>query len=274
MKILEEKIISFIIEYYKNNRMVDSYFIEKVVEIVVNEKGLSEYVKKVEFNTNKNQSTMLENASYQIQKKIITVNTFKLLEYLLKEYALTNFFLGSLPARYNYYLQAVQQILHEIEHASQLKKIDNTDFHNFTDEELLIKIAIDIVLIYSYDNYLENYSLNPIERMAQINSYDLIGKIAKKLDVNEKLNKYLKLRLLEEKIQGYGESESQIVGPTSVYLREKKLDFIKTKLRCYQNPQDIYFNEKLYLGVEISPNSFSAMNTEIAELQHELKRPF
>lgn len=253
---------------------MDENFIDKIVEIVVNEKKLNKYVKKVEYNRNQDQDTMLENASYKIHERIITVNILKLVKYLLKEYALINYQKGPIIARYNYYLHAVQQILHEIEHASQLKKVDNTDFHNFTDEELLIKIVIDIVSIYNYDNYLENYRINPIERMAQINSYNLIEKIAKKLDVNEKLNKYLKLKLLEEKIQGYGESKSQIVGPTSIYLREKKLDIIKNQLRCYQNPQDIYLNEKLYLGVEISPNSFRAMNTEIAQLKNELKRPF
>lgn len=266
---MEEKIIKLIQEYLKNRKIVDSKFVERVIEIAVKNKQLNDYIKKVDYVVKKELIVKADITMYRINSKTIWVNLSKLLKQLIEEQILLDSQIDPITARFNFYLHAVQVILYEIEKVCQ---IDKAKSKTLTEESILLRIAL---IKKSSDEYSKNYSIDPIERMAQIESYRFMYKILEKAnqksEATVRIKKYIRLRLIEEEIKGYEINEMKIIGPTLIYLEKYQEEKLKKYFQCCKMQRNL--KNSLYLGVNISLGAYLDINSEINKLTLELKRP-
>ena len=120
-----------------------------------------------------------------------------------------------------------------------------------------------------YENlYNEYYEINPMERMAQINSYRTI------INCLESIKKQIPMlftfnhaALAAEKIRGYESSWQEGLCPTHVYLKNtrkedvwKSFDFYDENkavlIKKVSNEYDL--NKRLLLGLPVSPDECGA----------------
>ncbi len=250
---MEEQILRLIYDYSINGLSVaDPKFINKLVEIVVNERKLENYVTGIEFSSlTKDEETVVCAGYMPFQKKIVI--DFKAIFYTLEcQNGKVASFNSLLEQNMFMNLVITQYILHELEHALQTKKAD--DKINNLLEVKLIRISFKLeqaiknpkfleyfstiedkikLLIYleNYKKlYREFYRFNPTERMAEIYSYKtLIGSLELIKKQIIALYSYENSLLLKKLTAGYSEASETMfdmksnlwkasICPTQTYL--------------------------------------------------------
>ena len=239
---MELEILKLLLIYTKNKKLVDLNFIDRLIEIVVREKNIGNYVRNLkceELGNIRNDDIIV--ASYDFVHMDIYVD-FKainaLFERIFKDFS--NFPILDLILYKN--LIITQYILHELEHASQNKKLNDKLDNSF--EKNLIKACSIIEEVKNFLNqkrnffkknairflneYIEKqtkiyqmyYEFNPVERLAQINSYKTIVNVLEPLE--EMFPRICRLNMvlcLREILQGYQLfSNNKIICPTYYYL--------------------------------------------------------
>lgn len=223
-----DNILDLIVDYSKKGKLIDLVFLKKIREIIIKEKSLEDYIGIIYFDSNLSDSyingctgyydlqtkdvVMCEYAINKTHEKFKNGNKGRLSEY--EEYILAN-------------SSVAQVILHEFEHANQIRKMDfNNDF-----EALLLKASTSFELCYGkeilrdhddrelfYEYFKKNYYVNmPKERLAENYSkrelYDLMKPIFS--DINPQIDVYLNRCINNTLIRGYDESNLE---PTEGYL--------------------------------------------------------
>lgn len=239
---MEIEIFKLVYEYSIKNKFVDKEFICKLLDIVVRNRKLKEYINKIDFRSNlSDDKKYITPAEYKPYTKelLIDLETIKNLIELNKRYEVLFTPFGVAMFRN---LVCVQYILHEVEHAYQMKLADN--IQNVSIEAVLSRVCsmmhqtlknpkvIELLFngqmskddIYKMiakckKEYVKYYRFNPIERLAQIKSLNTIRNTIEsiKSDVPE-LYAFFEASVYEEILKSYRESIEQDACPTSIYL--------------------------------------------------------
>ena len=291
--IMELEILKLIYDYSVNGKLVDSKFIDKLIEIVVSKKSLNNYVRNVKF-TNK-----LEKNDYRVYCAAYSPLSMEILvDYESIQIAMENRsyyerLFQSLEQIMFRNLTITQYILHELEHAFQNKQADDKSDNSieaklvnasFVLEQAmknprvlnaLLKgeIPVQDFIIYTLQNrklYKQYYALNPTERLAQVNSFRTI------VDSIEPIKKYIpnlyefeQASLVEAMLRGYTDSWNQGICPTQVYLFGTGQSNVWSELDFYnrdysqlmKNVSDRYnLAKRLSLGLPVSYDEYNIMD--------------
>ena len=290
---MELEILKLIYDYSVNRKLIDPKFIDKLIEIVVSKKSLNDYVRNVEF-TNKLEKNdyMVECAAYApISMKILV--DYESIQIAIENRSHYEQLFQSLEKIMYRNLTITQYILHELEHAFQNKQADNKP-DNSTETKLvsasfvieqamknprvlnaLLKgeIPAQNFIIYALQNRKlkkQYYAFNPIERLAQINSFKtIINSIKPIKKYIPNLYEFKQASLVEEMVRGYASSWSQGICPTQVYLFGTKQSSVWSELDFYdQNLSQLIKNvndgytlaKRLSLGLPISYDEYNSCN--------------
>lgn len=164
------ELLNIIYTYVFNYKEPDKPFLENVLDIVINNDNLREFIKDINYNCDCNYDY---NAAYVVTSKILKFNITNILEDAKRVFSLRKraYELGTNISDLEKYiylsLTFILTVLHELEHVRQIKTLETT--HENTFEKILIQNSLDILSI-NPDFYEKKYNLFPIERMANINS--------------------------------------------------------------------------------------------------------
>lgn len=286
---MELEIINLVLDYSVNGIIADANFINKVIEIVVNGKSIGEYVHTVGF-TDKLDNGVL--ATYNFSKRRILIG-YEFIPAFIEEYNRCDNLFTKLEQIMLRNLVITQIILHELEHASQNKKVDNVLDDSI--ETKLLRVSLTLQRIINNPNFSERlldgsisleefsafvfqnvqlsekyYQLDPLERLAQINSFKtLLSSIYLVKDDVPNLYKFEYASLVGAMLDGYKESFKEGSCPTEVYLSKtghekmwREFDFYDSKFkRLLNNVSDEYsLDMRLSLGLPISKSEFKKAN--------------
>lgn len=288
---METELLRLIENYYKKNKRIDKKFIESFIDTVVYGKKLLSYVRKIEYSNepleHKGPYTGMAHYVYSSRKIVIfeeAVNKiFNKTKDPESEYTDQEF-------EYQKYFTIAQYLLHELEHANQLKVLDS----NIDNEEtVLLKVCFRIMAFSSMDTMQQlinegyepeeildsvrtwiklcddNYEYSPAERLAEIRSHYQILKIIE--PIKEKIpnvENYEKKCICKNLLRGYGDN----VPPTIRFLTNvrslselRKLSFYDDN---YQNTLNNALNqyslmERLILGFPITNEEYNIVQNGI-----------
>ena len=114
------ELLNIIYTYVFNYKEPDKHFLEDVLDIAINKDNLREYIKEIDYNYD-------YNAAYGFTSKTLRFNVANILEYAKKSF---NFYKNSYEPIINISdleeyiclsLMFILTILHELEHAKQIK---------------------------------------------------------------------------------------------------------------------------------------------------------
>jgi len=279
-----------VFDYSKNGKLVDTHFINKLIEIVVNANHLNNYVKNLVFSNLREADEGFAVAGYDLigGNILVSIDAInKVLENM--EYS----------DRYAYLFTDVEQIfrrnliitqfiLHELEHAKQNKQANSKDTDletkllkaSFRESqtiknpkvwELIFKGEINPIELVAYiaikkAKYEQYYKENPSERLAQIRSYKTITDVLEPIkDLVPNLSQFEQASLVEQMLAGYSYDWSMISAPTPIYLEGlgysniwENLDFYDSNIMELQNKvADKYdLAKRLILGLPINDKEY------------------
>lgn len=274
------EILKLIFVYSKAGRFPDHYFLDKVVEAVVRARDLDGYVHNIAFTDEIDDKNL---AAYNFYKKQILMN-YKQFHNDWQENDLFGLLTDSTELAFYHNIGITQVILHELEHALQWKIADDTQ--NTTIEAKLIRVAqsfsimfneleqsgeISHDLLEAYEAkyrqlYEKNYKVNPVERMAQINSYRTIINTIEPIK-SQIFKAYLFHNILswQAKTSGYESYLQEGLCPTQVYLTNMKreeiwrgFDFYDENLAVLlKKVSDEYsFDQRMLFGLPVSSGEY------------------
>ena len=264
---MKENIRKLINDYSLNNKYVDEYFFNILFNEFMNLYKLNNTVK--DFNINNDNNNFAE-ATYNIDKKIITINYF-LLEDYIKDGKVNNYSNNNLYYFVN--MKFLLAVMHELEHAKQLELL-STSKNDLTN--LLIKYGYSFTILefrnsiytklcnYQVNNLHEKtYNYNPIERMANINSlFQLLSIFNKEYNLSDRVFNYFMNEMYKIIPNGYSKNIfNNIISPTEVFFKMinnqniwKNLDFYNFNrhkmLELVTNKHTL--EERLTLGLPLS----------------------
>lgn len=246
-----ENILKIIYDKSFNNKIIDINDIDKILELLINEKQLNNYILNIDVQPIRSNNL----ASYSNYSKKITIYS-NTIELMLKNIESNILNISNFEKTLYKNLSLVQVILHEIEHANQEKisYIENTL------EAFIIRMA------YTVDNsYFESlYEYSPQERLAEIKSYreviSLTSYIKNKLD---KLPLILEMDKLQRFLRGYHYSQGKVISPLITFFKQGKKEFVLQSFDWYRKDSlDMVYTqynleERFNYGLPISLDEYS-----------------
>lgn len=298
-----ENILDLLYEYSKRGKNVDKEFINKVIKVMIIERDLNDYIKRVRF---KNLSSCKINhggkntpMAYNAYTKEILIDNNNIILFQKMLEKLIQF--GGFDKILSINAMLTQALLHEIEHANQSKKsvIRNEEFENLllsvschVDNEFFKERKISQLLILKKGIYLNpqlyhnlglqqrlNIQFNtsvPIERMANIHSAQEVNDMLVQISKNECIENVTSLfnsLLAGFQLNGYSFNNEIITSPTERYLEEvKKLSIIgmDTHFTEYfdaimKKAQSTSFENRLLLGLDINEEEYQKTKIKLSK---------
>ena len=282
---MELEILRLLYDYTRAGRLVDKKYIEKLTEIVVKRRTISDYVQKIIY------TDCLSKDDYSVSCAAYGMTTGELIidyeaiqmsmEFNTRYDCLFNQFEQLLYKN----LTITQYILHELEHAYQNKKTD--DKNDKSIEAKLIKASFMIEMLIKNPKFRESlannsiskkelleyikldkelyrqyYELNPSERFAEIYSYDTLLKVLEPIkEHTPNMYEFITALKLENMLRGYETAFRENGCPTEVYLNGtgngivwRNLDFYsKDRNELMEKVQTKYdLPKRLTLGLPIT----------------------
>lgn len=260
---MEEEILKLLYDYSLKGRIVDKKFIEKIIEIITLKRSLTNQVLDLKIEDTQEDLVL---ATYKHKEKIVVFyknNINKMLE-LLKKYDCLFTDFEKILYR-NVFI--IETILHEMEHAYQMKIINDLSNCNI-DARLLRETFNEDCL--NEEIYLKYYRVIPLERLAEFNSWftmvNILKSISKKVS---SLYEFTATVFIEECLRGYednnpSEEYFKSINKTKFYESIKK-ELEKSSLRLrvmYGMPIDLEEKHKLVRCLKTS-NKYNAKNLYI-----------
>ena len=239
---MELDILKLIYDYSVNGKLVDSKFIDKIIEIIVTKKSLDNYVRNVIF-TNKldKNDYVVACAAYNPHRAEVLVD-YESIKIAIENGRQYDCLFCDVEQIMFKNLMIMQFILHELEHAYQFKQADNKSDKSV--EAKLIRASFILERAMENPNFIEElynnhfsmkdfekyflqnrelykqyYRLNPTERLAQVNSFrTVVNSIEPIKKYIPNLYEFKNASLFEEMLKGYQESWNEGTCPTEVYL--------------------------------------------------------
>ena len=250
------ELLRLIYEYIKNRKEMDETFVNKIIEIVVNNKELNPYIKGI-IITNEPLESVDEftSASFNYYSRKLRMNlqgTIEFSQYLSKFYPFTK----AEKILYQYFF-ITQIILHELEHVNQLQKEINKE----DDIETSIISAANRYMNISSNLFINNlsdyirksqmlykkyYRFAPTERLADYYSYCAIIEMLKELQGKDSsLIRYEWMKLKETCLSGYDD----VSNPTKFYLEQTGSSEYWPEIK--EKASTLTWMEKLIYGLEV-----------------------
>lgn len=282
-EIIKYRLISLIYDYVKNNKVLDRDFINSILDIVINELELNDYVKDSEiiYVPRKNRKRYIM-AYYDHFSRVIEVNLQISLERLKEEAKKLR--LSHIETSYFIAKELTEAILHELEHAHQVKKYDK-DGNNL--ESLIIKGAFahkniirkDLLFLlmngYSEKELLTRYKTikrgikyykyDPLERLADYHALNYIKEILKELNVGDRIMLHTYYEECKNYIRGY-ELQKE---PTKFFLA--KVGGLKDWQEIERLSTDCDLKTRLSLGLPITKDEYQELENKTRRLRRGLK---
>ncbi len=256
-----ENILKIVFDKTKNNEILNLKDIEKILELLVVEKSLNEYILNIDVQLVRSNNL----ASYSNYTKKITIYT-KTIDQMVKDIDSNILNINKFETSLYKNLSILQVLLHEIEHANQQK----IAYHNNNLEALIIRLSY--LVNNGYDEKL--YEFCPEERLAEIKSFEeintMISYINNKLDL---LPNVIETEKLKRQLRGYHYKNNFVTVPIVEYFtignKEKlleALDLSKATLNKYA------LNDRYKYGFPISNIEYgTAMKKLVLSLQKNFK---
>ena len=256
-----ENILKIVFDKANNNEILNLKDIEKILELLVVEKSLNEYILNIDVQLIRSNNL----ASYSNYTKKITIYT-KTIDQMVKDIDSNILNISKFETSLYKNLSILQVLLHEIEHANQQK----IAYHNNNLEALIIRLSY--LVNNGYDEKL--YEFCPEERLAEIKSFEeintMISYINNKLDL---LPNVIETEKLKRQLRGYHYKNNFVTVPIVEYFtignKEKLLetfDLSKAALNKYA------LNDRYKYGFPISNIEYgTAMKKLVLSLQKNRK---
>ncbi len=268
---MELKILEMLYNYSINNKLVDEHFIDKLVEIVIEHKKLSWYVKEVNIVSGVNNVYCpFENsrvgAYYLPLEKSINVCCESLNQYMQMGDGNAYIFKG-VELYFYKNLLTVQSLLHELEHANQLRMVDKNisgiegEILQYSFDET-IKVfrkfsigfpieqcfyGVNIDKIKKRYNQ-EEYELMPDERLAQHNSYEETIAILNYIkNFVPNVIKYQEFCKLQDSLRGYISMNEFIKAPTISFVKMLGEEESLNKFEWYDSNHTICLDKSKHM---------------------------
>lgn len=282
-EIIKYRLISLIYDYVKNNRVLDQNFINSILDVVIYELELNDYIidSKIINVPGKSRKRYLM-ANYDFYSRIIEVNLQVALERLKEEAKKLR--LSSIETSYFIAKELAEAILHESEHAHQVKEYDR-DGNNL--ESLIIKRAFahktiirsDILLLlmngYSEKELLTRYKTikrgikyykyDPLERLADYHALNYIKEILKELNVGDRIMLHTYCEEYKNYIRGYKLQKE----PTKFFLA--KVGGFDYWQEIERLSTDCDLKTRLSLGLSITKDEYQELENRTRRLRKALK---
>lgn len=286
---MELEILKFVYDYSINGKLADENFVDKIIEIVVSKKGLNNYVRGVQFNNElKETNDGVVCAGYHPLNMDIVVYC-ESIQRAMENRSYYDPLFQDLEQVMFRNLTITQYILHELEHAFQNMQASNTYddsievqlintsfrlenamknpifLDSLSNGEIPVKDFI-FYLLQDRELYKKYYPLIPIERLAQIHSFEIIVNAIEPIkNYIPNLYEFKYATLVEEMLGGYQDAWEQGGCPTQVYLFGTKQSKVWTEFDFYsqessqlmKNVSDKYsLDKRLSLGLPVSYNEY------------------
>lgn len=252
-----ENILKIIYDKTVNNKILNLKDIEKILEVLVVEKKLNDYISDISIQQIRSNSL----ASYSTYTKKITIYT-EMINKMTKDIEKNILNISEFEAILYKNLLILQILLHEVEHANQQKIAYNDN----TLEALIIRLSY--LINNGYDESLYEYC--PEERLAEIKTFEeiltLINHIDKKLIT---LPEIIETEKLKRQLRGYHYKNKFITIPIVDYFtignRKELLDTFDLSNSCFK---DYELNDRCKYGFPISINEYgTSMKKLVLSLQ-------
>ncbi len=215
-KQMEIDILRLVHRYSIKNKLVDEDFIIKIINSIVDKKELKEEIKNIDIEevSPMGNEYRINPAAYDYKEKRIIAY----LEDINRQIQLIDRktpFLNKTEKVFAKNLDITRYLLHEIEHASQHKKVDS---NHPTLETNLLRMSFK----HSQEEpnlFLQKYIYAPSERMAEIDAAENIKKIITPLKQSlPTLMEYENIFVLKKRIKGYERKIYGLEAPTCNFL--------------------------------------------------------
>lgn len=251
-----ENILKIIYDKSIKNKILDIKDIDKILELLIANKGLNDYV----LNINVQQIRSDNLASYSSYTKNITVY-IKAIDRMIKNIEKNILITNDLEISMYKNLSILQILLHEIEHANQQKIAYNEN----SLEALIIRMSYLIPNAYSE----KLYEYCPEERLAEIKSFENLLLVINYL--NKKPNNLLEIlnaEKLQRLLRGYHYINCSVISPLNAYFtlgnRADLLNCLNFKINM--------LSEKMKFGFSISIDEYrNNMSNLILSLNKKFK---
>lgn len=265
-----DELVELVNKYNNKKTIVDEKFIIDACTIILNYYNLDNYLQVIKVNNTKS------SYYYPGKKELNIFTNYKKQEKMLKKELNDEFF-------YWYNLRVLLTILHEMEHVKQesisedtlegkIIKLNNSisklpSFYSNVDIPFKEKM-INTFKIISYGKYYntkKNHNLAPVERMANINSYNEIIKITSKLKKDllsiESFKIYANISLLSLISLGYRLNGEFTNSPSYDFLNKIK---VLDKGELYNNQElftnvDFPYEKRLTLGLVLTKEEYRTL---------------
>ena len=273
---MKSKLLKLLYEYSANGKLVDGKYIQKLIEIVVDSKGIVDYAGGL-IITDKDSRLRDPNsllAVYYPNRKLIAVY-LDAIEEMLKSYNTYQEMFSSTEELFYKNLLVTQVVLHELEHANQRKIMDKEESLegdilraslSKQDKDITIKLMqagltgkqIDLILETQKTMKSEGGLILPDERLAEIKSHQEIKDTLSEIsDEVPNLIEFENASILESKLRGYTFDKGRIISPTIDYLISTGKWFNKDSRTCLKNVQSLFsLDERLTYGLPIDNSEF------------------
>ncbi len=272
---MDEEIIRLISD---SNGKIDETFIAFLVEIIVGNMNLNDYVRKVEFKSYGN--NLNTQADYNEKNNSITFYLSSI-RHLIENSCECQF--SPIEKEYNPYCQIIKIARHEIEHANHKAILEMNQDNIITrilkatetrqkkyDQRIdnIIKQPFPIRCLMEWKMYLEiandnrkyskYYGYISDERLAKICGYNLVFHILEKLGrKNDVSLDLLKRKYQEELLQIIKCGYDKVSSPALVYFG--KLKQYKDCLDIIDMSKELSTEERVALGLTISPQELNQL---------------
>ena len=201
-----ETILKIIYDKSIHNKILSLKDIEKILELLVIEKCLNEYVLNIDVQLIRSNNL----ASYSNYAKKITIYK-KTIEQMVKDIENNILNINEFEKTLYKNLSILQILLHEIEHANQEK----ISYSNNTLEALIIRLSY--LVNNGYDE--KTYEFCPEERLAEIKSFEEINAIIDHMD-NKLilLPNIMEMEKLKRQLRGYHYKNNFVTVPIVEYF--------------------------------------------------------
>lgn len=252
-----DNILKIIYDKTNNNEILNLKDIDKILELLVSEKSLNEYI----LNIDVQQIGSNNLASYSNYTRKITIYT-KTIDQMVKDIDNNVININEFEIILYKNLSILQILLHEIEHANQQK----IAYHNNSLEALIIRLSY--LVNNGYDEKL--YEFCPEERLAEIKSFEeintMISYINNKLDL---LPIIIQIEKLKRQLRGYHYKNNFVTVPIVEYFtigdKENLLDAFDLSASTLNN---YTLNDRYKYGFPISNIEYgTAMKKLVSSLQ-------
>lgn len=264
---MKTEILKLLCDYSKNYKIVDSAFVDKLITIVATNRELNKFVKKVVIQNHLESSieTKLQLATYERYACKMSIGIADLQAYAIVSETEIDAQLDSTFEKLLYVnFKITEVICHELEHALQFK----TKHSDRQDSDAILtricyaicspKIILSLLMkgsslkqISDYltdntNNYIKNYDIDPLERMAEIKTLRFIREIIE--PIKEKVPNLYQIKfndVITEYIKGYEQTSSTIISPTWKYLQKMQHGNDLQKFSFYNQNNEV-MQKKLF----------------------------